>query len=169
MSCMLVVHVDDSFVIFLPRAASWPVNRVKHLDHLLTMPAVRHGSNRLPLHTARRATVRGVVSVTTSRAIWVRSHGAAGAISSVERSAAPAAALVCTPASLARKHGVVEAIEGACASAVDEGCVAEEGDVVEAEVPDGGVDHAVGGKGHDGTDNGTGEDVVPGDEVSKCF
>jgi hypothetical protein len=101
--------------------------------------------------------------VVANRAVRVRSHGASGTVSSVERSASPAAALVCAPASLACEHGVVEAVEGASACAIDKGCVAEERDVVKAEVPDRGVDHAVSGEGHHSTDNGTSEDVVPGE------
>jgi hypothetical protein len=105
------------------------------LDHLLTMPVIRHAANRLPLHTARGATMRGVVSV-SSRAIRVGTHGASWTISSVPWSAAPAAALVCAPASLACEEGIVEAVERAGAGTVDKGSVTEERDVVEAEVPD---------------------------------
>lgn len=128
-------------------------------------------SNRLPLHAARRAAMRSVMSIVTSRAIRVSSRSAARTIGGVEGSAAPAATLMCAPARLAREDGVMEAVEGAGACAVDERCVTQERDVVEAEVPDGGVDHAVGGEGHHGTDYGTSEDVVPG-EVSnrrKCW
>ena len=88
-------------------------------------------------------------------------HSSPRTISGVERRAAPAAAFVGTPAGLAGEDGVVEAVEGAGACAIDEGCVAQERDVVEAEVPDGGVDHAVGAEGHDGANDGAGEDVVP--------
>jgi hypothetical protein len=132
------------------------------------VPAIRGSANRFPLHTARRATMRGMVSM-SSRSIRVRSHGATGPISSVEGSAAPAAALVCAPASLASKGSVVEAVRGAGTGAVDEWCVAEKRDVVEAKVPDGGVYHAVGAKGHHGADDGACEDVVPGSEVSGCW
>lgn len=59
------------------------------------------------------------------------SHGAARAIGSVEGSTAPGAALVGTPASLASPDSVVEAIESVGTSAVDEGGVAEEGNVVD--------------------------------------
>jgi hypothetical protein len=131
------------------------------------MPVIRHAANWFPLHTARCATMRSVVSV-SSRAIGVRTHGATGTISSVSWSASPAAALVCSPASLACEEGVVEAVEGTGACAVDKGSVAEERDVVEAEVPDRGVHHAVGAEGHHGTDDCTGEDVVPGENVSVC-
>jgi hypothetical protein len=113
--------------------------------------------------------VRSVVIMVSSRSLWVRGHGTARTISSVEGSASPAAALVGAPASLACEDGVVEAVEGACAGTVDEWCVAEERDVVEAEVPDRGVDHAVGGESHHGTDKGTSQDVVPGCEVSGCL
>jgi hypothetical protein len=131
------------------------------------MSTIRHRSNRLPLHAARRAAMRSVMSMVTSRAVRVRSHSAARTISSIKWRAAPATTLMCAPARLAREDCVMEAIEGAGACAVDERCVAQEGDVVEAEVPDGGVDHAVGGKGHHCTDYGTGEDIVPG-QVSNC-
>jgi hypothetical protein len=69
----------------------------KALHHLLSMPAVRHGPNRLPLHTARGATMRSVMSMVSMVPNWalrVSRHGATRAISSVEGSASPAAALV---------------------------------------------------------------------------
>jgi hypothetical protein len=133
------------------------------LDHLVSMSAVRGGTNRLPLHTAARATVMSVsVAVAdTSRSLRVRCHGAARTISSVKRSTAPAATLVGSPACLASEGGVVEAIKGASACAVNKGCVAEHGDVVEAEVPDRGVDHAVRAKGHHGADNSSSENIIP--------
>jgi hypothetical protein len=113
--------------------------------------------------------VRSVVTMVSSRSIWVGWHGTARTISSVEGSTSPAAALVGAPASLTCEDCVVEAVEGACAGAVNEWCVAEERDVVEAEVPDRGVDHAVGGESHDGTDKSTSQNVVPGCEVSGCW
>jgi hypothetical protein len=112
--------------------------------------------------------MRGVVAV-SSGSLRVGSHGAARTVSSVKGSSAPAATLVGAPAGFAGKGGVVEAVEGAGACAVDKGCVAEERDVVEAEVPDRSVDHAVGAKGHQGADNSASEDIVPGDGVSLCF
>ena len=36
-----------------------------------------------------------------------------------------------------------------------------QGNVIIPEVPDGGVNHAVRGEGHDGTDDGTCEDIIP--------
>lgn len=99
-------------------------------------------------------------TIARHRTLSLRSHGTAGTISSVEWGAAPRAALECSPACLACEDGIVEAVEGTGACAVDERCVAEERDVVEAEIPDGGVDHAVGGEGHDCADEGSGEDVV---------
>jgi hypothetical protein len=141
---------------------------MQDLNHLLAVPAIGCSANRLPLHTARSATVRSVLSI-SSRSLRLRSHGAAGTISSVERRAAPATALVCTPASLAGEGGVVEAVKGAGTGAVDERCVAQQRNVVEAEVPDGGVDHTVGAEGHDGADDGSGEDVIPEGEVSGCL
>lgn len=92
----------------------------------------------------------------------MRSHGASRAISSIERCATPAAALERSPAGLACEDGVVEAVEGAGACAVDERGVTEERDVIEAEVPDRSVHHAVGAEGHESSNDGTGEDVVPG-------
>lgn len=64
---------------------------------------------------------------------------------------------VTAPASLVREHGIAQLI----GAVVAEGHVAVQGDVVEAPVPDGRVDHAVRGKGHDGADDGSGKDVVP--------
>jgi hypothetical protein len=104
--------------------------------------------------------MRSMLSI-SRRALRMRRHSATGTVSSIERRAAPAATLVCAPASLAGEGGVVEAVEGAGTGAVDERCVAEKRDVVKSEVPDGGVDHAVGAKGHDGANDGAGEDVVP--------
>lgn len=130
--------------------------------HMVTSHAISHRANRLPVHTARRTSVVPVsMSVVSNRSLRLRCHGASRAIRSVARSAAPARALNRAPARLASEDVVVEAIEGAWACAVDEGSVAEERDVVEAEVPDGGVDHAVGGEGHHCADYGAGEDVVP--------
>lgn len=127
------------------------------------MSTVGGSTNRLPLHTAARATVMSVsVAVSdTSRSLGVRCHGAARTISSVKGSAAPAATLVGSPACLASEGGVVEAIKGASACAINKGCVAEHGDVVEAEVPDRGVNHAVRAKGHHGADNSSSEYIVP--------
>ena len=71
----------------------------------------------------------------------VAAHGAGGA----------------SPAGLAGEQGVREL----GAAGVGEGRAAVQGDVVEAEVPDGGVDHAVRREGHDGPDDGAGEHVVP--------
>jgi hypothetical protein len=97
----------------------------------------------------------------SNRAIRVRSHGASRAVSGIERSASPAAALVCSPASLACEDGVVEAVERARACAVDEGSMTEERDVVEAEVPNRGVDHAVGAESHHSANDRSGENVIP--------
>lgn len=65
------------------------------------------------------------------------------------------------PASFARPNSIVETIEGARTSTIDKGSVTEDGDVVKAEVPHGGIDHSVATESHHGTNNGSGEDVVP--------
>ena len=115
--------------------------------------------DRLPLHV-------GTASVVTSGrathgALSLSRHGAARAVGGIEGGAAPGAALVGAPASLAGEHGVVEAVERAGSGAVDERSVAQHGDVVEAEVPDRGVHHAVAAEGHEGADDRAGEHVVP--------
>lgn len=73
----------------------------------------------------------------------LRRHGASRSIGSIERRAAPAASFVRAPACLAREDGVVEAVKRARTCTVDKGRVAKKGNVVEAKVPDRGVDHAV--------------------------
>jgi len=124
---------------------------------------IPHAAHRLPVHAARRTSMMSMSMSRTvsSRPLSLRHHGAPRSIRSIARCTAPARALDSAPTGLAREDVGVEAVEGAWACAVDEGGVAEEGNVVEAEVPDGGVDHAVGREGHYGTDDGAGEDVVP--------
>ena len=61
------------------------------------------------------------------------------------------------PASLACENRVVQL----SVKTVVEGLAAVEGDVVEAEVPDGSIGHAVGGEGEDNTNGCTSKDVVP--------
>jgi hypothetical protein len=121
------------------------------------MPAIRMATKRLPLHSARRAPMMSMM-----RALRLRRHRASGTIRRIARRATPATSLERAPVSLAREDGVMEAVERACACTVDEGRVAEQGNVVEAEVPDGCVNHAVGAEGHHRANNGAGEDVIPG-------
>jgi len=135
-----IIHVHSS-LFFTPSTSCEVI--ADSSNHLLTMSAIGHRSDRLPLHTARRAGMRSVMSMVPSRSVRVRSHGTARTVSGVEWSATPATTLMCAPTSLTCEDSVVEAVKGAGASAVDERCVAQEGDVVEAEVPDGGVDHAI--------------------------
>lgn len=132
-------------------------------DHLLAANTVlvAHPASpdRLPLHV-------GTASVVTSGrathgALSLCRHGTARAVSGIEGGAAPGAALVGAPASLAGEHGVVEAVERAGTSTVNERSVAQDGDVVEAEVPDRGVHHAVAAEGHKGADDRAGEHIVP--------
>lgn len=66
-----------------------------------------------------------------------------------------------SPVSLAGEGHRVEARELGLSSRVGEWDVADKRDVVEAEVPDGGVDHAVSREGEDGTDDSASKDVVP--------
>jgi hypothetical protein len=128
------------------------------LNHLLTRHPV--GADGLPLHvvTAKSATARRTMA---SRALGRRLHGTTGTVSGIEGSTTPGAAVVGAPASLAGEDSVVEAVECARASAVDKGSVAEDGNVVEAEVPNRGVDHAVGAESHESADDCTSENVVP--------
>lgn len=123
------------------------------LNHMLTprtMTMANTGAmtNGLPVH------------VGTSRTLGLGHHGSPRTISSIKGRTAPATCIMGAPTGLAGEDSVVEAVKGAGTSTVDKGSVAHEGDVVEAEVPDGGVGHAVSAEGHHGTDYGSGEDVV---------
>jgi hypothetical protein len=114
------------------------------------------------------------------------SHGATRRVRSVAGSTTPGTGFVGAPVGFAGEGCVVEAVEGVGASAVDEGGVADEGDVVDcvfvlvvcfgkrsgfesgvrrrrltSEVPDTGVNHAVGGEGHGCSNNSAGENIVP--------
>jgi len=113
-------------------------------------------TNGLPLHAARGAAV-----VAVSRPVRMRHHGTPRTICGIEGCAAPAGSLNCTPSSLASEDGVVEAIERAWTGAVDKRSMAHERDVVETEVPDGGIGHAVGAESHQSADDRSGEDIVP--------
>jgi len=99
-----------------------------NLDHLLTMPV---GTDRFPLNTAR-----GTAVVAMSRAVRVWHHGTPRTICSIERRTAPASSLNCTPSGLASEDGIVETIERAWASAIDERSMTHKRDMVEAKVPD---------------------------------
>lgn len=83
----------------------------------------------------------------------------AKAVSSIIRCSAKR--LFKSPASLARKDRRFEARSTRGTGAIAEGRVASERNVVEAEVPDTRVDHAVRRQSHDRTDAGTSEDIVP--------
>ena len=121
-------------------------------DHLLAVPV---STDRLPLHAARGAAV-----VTVSRPVRMRHHGSPRTICGIEGCTAPAGSLNRTPSSLAGEDSVVEAIERAWTGAVDERSVAHERDVVETEVPDGSIGHAVGAESHQSADDRSGENVV---------
>lgn len=113
-------------------------------------------TNRLAVHVVTRSRTG-----TAHRALGLGSHSTPGPISSVKGSSSPSTAVVGTPASLACPDSIVEAVECAGSSTIDEGSVAKDGNVVEAEVPDRGVDHTVAAECHECTNNGTSEDVVP--------
>lgn len=133
---------------------------------VVTCHAIAHATHRLPVHTARGTAMVSMSASVSSRSLSLRHHGTAWAICSIARRTSPACALNGAPASLAGEDVGVEAVEGAWACAVDKGSVAEEGNVVEAEVPDGGVDHAVGRESHHCADHSASEDVVPDRIVS---
>lgn len=120
----------------------------------MTMANTGAMTNRLPVH------------VGTSGTLSLRHHSTPRTISSVKGRTTPAACIMGAPTGLASEDGIVEAVKGAGTSTVDKGGVAHERDVVEAEVPDGGVSHAVGAEGHHGADYGSGEDVVLSCHVS---
>ena len=131
------------------------------LDHLLAtntlLVAEPVSPDGLPLHVVTCSrTCTG-----THGTLSLRLHGAPRTIRSIERRTSPGTAVVRAPAGLASPDSIVEAIESAGSSAVDEGSVAQHGNVVEAEVPHRGVDHAVAAEGHEGANDSTSEDVVP--------
>jgi hypothetical protein len=68
------------------------------------------------------------------------------------------APVIPSPAGLPRKSGTMQL---GVTSTVHEGGSAVQGNMVEAPVPDGGKRHAVGAEGHDGSDDGSSEQVVP--------
>lgn len=122
-------------------------------------------TNRLPLHTAtgtsvQSTTTTAAMSMSMGGAIWVRCHGASWTVSRVEWRTT-AATLGGTPTSLAGEDGVVEAVERARAGSVHERSVAEERDVVEAEIPNGSVYHTVRTERHDSANERTRKDVIP--------
>jgi hypothetical protein len=90
------------------------------------------------------------------------SHGATRSISSITGSATPGSAVVGSPSSLASEDCVVETIEGGGTGAVDEGSVANKGNVVEAVIPESSVRHAVCAQGHDGSNDSSCEDLIWG-------
>lgn len=112
-------------------------------------------ANRLPLHVVASS------RTSTHRALGLRLHSAPRTIGSIERRTSPGATVVRAPASLTCPDSIVEAVEGAGSGAVDKGSVAQDGNMVEAEVPDRGEDHTVAAEGHESTDDGAGEDVIP--------
>lgn len=72
------------------------------------------------------------------------------------------------PAGLPREDRRLEAPSPRCASAVGKRRVSRQRDVVEAEVPHGGVHHSVRGDGEDGADDRAGEAVVPVMKFVNC-
>ena len=150
------------------------------LDHLLAVLLVTSilFNNRLSRHpTSLGAKFWGPTmshimrDSTCDRALGMRlwRHGTSRPVCSIKRRATPAAALVRAPTRLAREDSVVEAVKGAGTCAINKGRVAEEGDMIKAKVPDRSIDHAVRGEGHDGSDEGACEDIVPaGEVVNSC-
>lgn len=103
-----------------------------------------------------------VTSDTTRSIVGSSTDGATGMeeCAGVERSTAKRT-LWRTPANLASEGSVLKATVSAVAIAKIEGRVTHQGNVVEAEVPDGGIQHAVGREGEHSPNDGTSEDVVP--------
>ena len=88
------------------------------------------------------------------------STDATRSVRSIERSTTKGT-LVNTPPSLPRPECITEAIERSESLRIRERHVAHERNVVEAEVPDTGIDHAVGAECHDRSNDCAGKDVVP--------
>jgi hypothetical protein len=76
--------------------------------------------------TSIRSTMSSRVDSTSSFG-----HGASWSIRSIAGSATPRRSVVTTPASLVGEDCRVEAIKGAGSGSVDEGCVANKGDVID--------------------------------------
>ena len=76
--------------------------------------------------------ISSTIHVMTRFALW---HRSAWPVRCVKGSAAPTSTIVSAPACSAREQGIVEAIKGGWARAVNEWRVAEKRDVVEAKVP----------------------------------
>jgi hypothetical protein len=126
------------------------------------MPLVAHpvSTHGLPLHMGSRGRTSHVCTG-THWAFRLGLHGSPGAIGGIEGRSAPGATIVGSPAGLPGPDSIVEAVECAGAGSVDERCVAQDGNVVEAEIPYRGVHHAVAAECHQGTDDSAGGNVVP--------
>lgn len=80
--------------------------------------------------TMRTAAIRSTMSSRVNSTGSLR-HGASRTIRSIAGSAAPSRAVMASPAGLVREDCRVEAVEGVGACSIDEGSVADEGDVVD--------------------------------------
>lgn len=107
------------------------------LHHVLSHPAATHRAAvdgvvaRSANHAAMRAAaVRRALDSRVSDCSGGLGHCAAGTVCGVAWGATPCGSVVGAPAGLAGEDSVVEAVEGIGAGAVDEGSVADEGDVV---------------------------------------
>ena len=133
--------------------------------HLLTSRAHRLSRDAAPalvpisaVSAHARATALSAMTVSNASTLSSNTTRAARCVRRIKRCTTPGTTLMSTPASLSRPQRIVEAIEGSIA--VGEWEMARERDVVEPEVPDGGVDHAVSAERHDCTDDGSGNNVV---------
>ena len=70
-------------------------------------------------------------------------------------------ALMSAPPSLTTRNSSPVTLVAPLSDSVPEGNPPGDGNVVEAEVPDAGVEHAVGAESHCSADESTGHDIVP--------
>jgi hypothetical protein len=116
---------------------------------MLAHPAIRHRSaaNRVAVVVVTNRLASVVRTVTNDTAMSTAAvaravdgrvdsacglrHSTPGSVRGIAGRTAPGGAVVSAPAGLTREHCAVEAVEGVGPSSVDEGRVADEGDVVD--------------------------------------
>lgn len=119
-------HLDD-IVLAVPR----PIHRLPSNGVAASASTSADNTAVCALSVASPGVSSVVALSSASNTTSGSRHGATGRVRSVAGSTAPGAGIVSAPVSFAGEGCVVEAVEGVGAGAVDEGGVAEEGDVVD--------------------------------------
>jgi hypothetical protein len=120
-------HLDD-IVLVVPR----PLNGLPSNGVAASASTSADNTAVCALSVAYTSGVSSMVALSSASNTTSGSrHGATGRVRSVAGSTAPGASIVSAPVGFAGEGCVVEAVEGVGTSAVDEGGVAEEGDMVD--------------------------------------